>query len=66
MDWWHINSDMLTNHVREGKGLKELVRHLKPRYVMPSRATMTKCIENTLRRRYTKTSTQISGNIKRT
>ena len=39
-----IETNMLPISVVEGEGLKELVQYLKPEYVMPSRATVTKCI----------------------
>ena len=42
-----IETDMLPVSVVEG--LKELVRYLKPEYVMPLRAAVTERIENTLR-----------------
>ena len=44
-----IETDMLPISVVEDEGLKELVQYLRPEYIMPSRATVTKHIENTLR-----------------
>ena len=36
---------MLCNSVVEGKGFEELAQYLEPEQVMPTRATVTKCIE---------------------
>ena len=40
-----IETDMLPISVEEGEGLKELIQNLKPKYMKPSRASVTKHFE---------------------